>query len=237
MSEILISGMSLGDFATKCGGSTFLLDGELFTLHRVQEEEESYYDDEGDVVREPARIDGAIINSRGRWESVTEDDLEKFASRSFDFTFPACGYVNHKKFAYYIQRNVERQWKIGYHSRNVLFKNFFDKEVSKFEVGYSTSDGVFMLDLFNPQYYDWQHALDLVESGEVINAAINHHVCIGRSLYFSDPVLVYKNIPIGYFRDNKWYLFETASYVQKILPFNCNIKEDITDVVIRSEWD
>lgn len=237
MDDITIAGMSLQDFHSKCSNSIFYVDGELFQLQRVSEGEPESYDEDGEPIYGEPSIEGSVIDGDGNWSMVLEDDLEEFASRSFDFTFPVCGYVNHNTGATYIQRNVDRQWKIGYNSRNILVKDCFEQEREKLDLVINTGSARFINALFNPFYYEWRHALALVDSGKAISAAISQHVCIGRSMYFSDTILVYKNIPVGYHRDGKWYLFETASYVQKILPFNCIIKEDLSDVIIRSEWD
>jgi len=234
-----IAGMDIRDFSNKCGGSIFRVDDNIFFMDGLDRGDP----DIEDYPEESSYPEGSFIGSiltkgvRGEEWTIKRYSVDDLLRANIDLSYPQVGYVNYKKGAVYVQRNVERQWKVGFNGRTVSFLDRFSKErkLAGIPIIYSNlhTNGEFIRRLFNRFYYSPERAISMVRNGERIGAAISRHIYIGQSLNFPHLLVCYKNIPIGYIdSSNRKFIFKEAAYVEKILPFNVVVVEDIANVAV-----
>lgn len=246
---VKICEMDSDDFHTKLSGSIVKIDDTIFRIDAVHSrytEDEDEYRDEDDEPpeRESPTVEGHFLSvdrTQIVWERHTYGWEELATLHDIDLSHPDVGYVNYQRSTVYVMRRAERQWKLGYNSRNVYVGNVLDEEHSHLGIyaliHLSTTDAAFVQEVFDPFYHSHIAALALIRQGQLLSAAISPHVALGQSARFPYILILYKNIPVGYVDDdNKWFLFETADYVNNLLPVRANIKEDLEDVIVRSEW-
>lgn len=225
----LIAGFEVRDFANKCGGSIFKVNGELFFMEGLSPPNE---DDDG-FQEDVHSIAGSTIFSsqpnRFSWAGI-EIPLNEMAAATIDFTYPQVGYVNFKKGAVYMQRRVERQWKVGFHHRTVAFFDRFSREREALGISLVIrslhSSAEFVKRAYDRFYYSHDRAIAMIRNGERLGAAISPYIYIGQSLNFDNLLICYKDIPIGYIdSDDNKFIFKEAEYVRKLLPFDVEIRE------------
>lgn len=222
-------GMSLSDFSSKLGASTFRVNGMLFRLNGVSGEDEDNWEGSAE---EDVYLYGETIVDRSMWEDTR---IYPFVEDTqIDISFPQAGYVNYRSGAVYATRNVERQYKYGYNSRVVEVTDRFSEERQDLNLMYAgglVNNPRFIARLFDRFFFTYHHAIALVRSGQRLGAAIHPYVYIGRSGEFNKPIICYKDKVVGYVDGSTNYLFPEADYVGRLLP-NVTIKEDVRDVII-----
>lgn len=231
----LICGMGPSDFSSKVSGSIIRVNGQIFQLNYVGREES--FDDEEDHDGGEFALHGSVLDDRRRWERKVYDPDEESVTVSLDF--PTVGYVNYKSGAVYMARNAERQYKMGYNHRVVNVSDRFRYE--RTALGIPISDDVvsnpqFVSRLFDRFFFTYTQAIASVRNHNRLGAAISPYVYIGLSGEFDHPVICYKDKVVGYVDGLTNYLFPDAAYVGKLLP-SFTIKQETSDVAIRTEWD
>ena len=231
-----LCGMSASDFMSKLGNSIFRINGQVFHLHSVGNEES--FDDDADGDRGGSfLLRGHTLGTNKQWVPTNfdpdEDELQ------IDLSYPVIGYVNYKSGAVYMARNAERQYKVGYNHRTVHVNDRFRNE--RISLGLVFSEDIennaqFVGRMFDRFFFTYDQAVAAVRNGTRLGAAICPQVYIGNSSEFNFPVICYKDKVVGYIDGHINYLFPDAAYVGVLLPSSM-VKEDTNDVSIRTEWN
>ena len=231
-----LCGMSASDFMSKLGNSIFRINGQVFHLGSVGNED-SFGDEDEEDRSGNFLLRGQTLDTNRRWVTNHFDPDE--GELQIDLAFPVIGYVNYKSGAVYMARNAERQYKIGYNHRTVKVNDRFKNE--RISLGLVFSEDIennaqFVARMFDRFFFTYDQALAAVRNGTRLGAAICPQVYIGNSSEFNFPVICYKDKVVGYIDGRTNYLFPDAAYVGVLLP-SSTIKEDTSDVTIRTEWN
>lgn len=233
----LLCGMGPGDFSSKLGGSIFRVNGQIFQLSTVGREDSFDDDDEREGNEREFELVGMELDSQRRWQRASYDpDAESVV---VDLSFPTVGYVNYKAGAVYMARDAQRQYKMGYNHRVVKVSDRFDYE--RRALGIAISDDVvsnpqFVSRMFDRFFFTYTQAISAIRNRTRLGAAISPQVYIGLSGEYNHPVICYKDKVVGYVDGLTNYLFPDAAYVGTLLP-SYTIKQETTDVAIRTEWN
>lgn len=181
--------ISTRDLHQWVGGGVCLLDETIpVQLMDCEEDEELNF----------ARIDN------GRSEYLQMEDVGDRLSAFW----PKCGSLNLPGgFAVYVERNQSQQYRRTYNQRvltltvpgkwDVMRACGTDRLLS-----ISPNNKDVILAAFNPDYPEWDEAMELLEREDVYSVALNPYVIIG--LRGGDPVVFYRGQRAGYIRSGRY---------------------------------
>lgn len=234
MSEVEVGGMNMRDFHAKCSGSVFYINGELYNCESAHGTNSDSEEDSNFLITGSLMVDEL-------WRSAAIHPEDTSHEIVCDFSHPELGYINMWGAAHYLSRHAERQWKVGFNRRNISVGNNFDRDMREVNIPKIENNlnlAAVVREIFSPFYYSWDQALSYVSNSNKFSAAFHKYVCFSQSVHFPHVLIVYKDIPVGYVDTDtrEKFLFPSGDYVQAILPFTATIKEDLDDVIVRSNW-
>lgn len=130
--------------------------------------------------------------------NVKKEKRVKFVPSEWILTFPKVGVFNVNDTVVYIERTIRRQWRKSFRGRLVNIYPLFEVEYDYIgRRNYDPESPDVLNNLYNPSYFSFKEAYDLVDSCEHLGAAFSDEFYLGRKIWSDEPVVGYKQHFVG----------------------------------------
>lgn len=190
---------------------------EYFYFNDVIEDEEGRF-----VLR------GQLLTNKKRWDNqnILADDII-----DFNPTWPKLGLINALRDVVFLYRRPDRQWRQGYFINAVVIEQFNKTSMNLLGLSCFSYDHLikpyFAKEVFNPNYFSVNKAIDDIHGGRRLAAAINKDFFISSSWLVDGLYLGYKTTLVGkisnrhYLQNPQVELFDNINkyLIEQIQPF------------------
>lgn len=140
------------------------------------------------------------------YDYTTKTELPRipFSNEDYDWSFPTLGNINEQTCAVCLSRVPLRQYKRSISSsnirRDVVGAGAFEaigKRIPSTGRQLTGDQNLSIVEAFNPKYFSFKEALELVTKGQRISAAFSRTLSVGVEPRIGVPALYYRTLLIG----------------------------------------
>lgn len=147
-------------------------------------------------------------------------ERESIPHEELSLHFPRIGYINSPSgFSFILTRTPSRQYRWSMCSGNASLIDPFEKEreVMEFPLITDLRNKYILYSIFNNKFEPIREALRLVRTQQRFSCAFNEKWAIGTSSVNNQICLYRREVPVGYFDDDKFNLAEGLNFLNEEL--------------------